>query len=281
MALMSMLKCNCVINRSCRFTYTLFKRNYSTGGELDLDLDEGRQTPILHYSPPTPQAWLVSFHTGQKLGIIDLHEDVFAAAPRLDIMHRVVVWQRARLRAGTAKTKDRGEVRGGGRKPRPQKGFGRARQGSIRAPHYRGGGVVHGPRGPVSYDYTLPKKVRSMGLRTALSVKYAQGDLCVVDSMEMDLHKTKGFTSLMKLHDWTSVLLVDGGDVDLNLCRATSNLQKVDVLPSRGLNVYSILLRDSLVLSLGAVRMLEERLLQDLRPAGMVQVPPPAVCSYP
>ena len=141
--------------------------------------------------------------------------------------------------------------------------------------------MVHGPRGPVSYDYTLPKKVRSMGLRTALSVKYAQGDLCVVDSLEMELHKTKGFLSLMQLHGWSSVLLVDGGDVNLNLCRATSNLQKVDVLPSRGLNVYSILLRDSLVLSLGAVRMLEERLLQGLRPAGMVQVPPPAVCSYP
>jgi large subunit ribosomal protein L4 len=99
-----------------------------------------------------------------------------------------------------------------------------------------------------------------MGLRTALSVKYAQGDLTIVDSFDMSSCKTKAFTSLMKLHNWNSVLLVDGDVVNANLCRATSNLPKVDVLPCKGANVYSILLRNKLVLSLGAVRLLEERL---------------------
>lgn len=235
----------------------------------NLIVREDLKKPILHFAPPPQQAWLTSFRTGKKMGILDLNENVFGASPRIDILHRVVVWQRAKMRAGTAKTKDRGEVRGGGRKPRKQKGSGRARQGSIRAPHYRGGGVVHGPRGPVSYDYTLPKKVRSMGLRTALSVKYAQGDLCIVDSLEMSRPKTNVFLSLMELHGWSSVLLVDG-DVNTNLCLATRNLQKVDVLPSKGLNVYNILLREDLVLTLGAVRMLEERLLRDIRPADML-----------
>lgn len=248
------------LSRSGSHIINLLRRQHSLCDNVESNL------PILHYGDSPRQAWLVSFLTGEKMGILDLDESVFGAPPRVDILHRVVVWQRAKRRAGTAKTKDRSEVRGGGRKPRPQKGFGRARQGSIRAPHFRGGGVVHGPRGPVSYDYTLPRKVRSMGLRTALSVKYAQGDLVIVDSLEMNVPKTKSFISLMELHGWNSVLMVDGGDVNLNLCRATSNLQKVDVLPSRGLNVYSILLRDSLVLSLGAVRMLEERLLKDLKP---------------
>lgn len=218
---------------------------------------------ILHYVPEPKQAWVRSFQTGEKLGIVELNNLVFGARPRLDILHRVVVWQRAKMRAGTAKVKTRGEVRGGGRKPRPQKGTGRARQGSIRAPHFIGGGVVHGPRGPVSYEYTLPKKVKRMGLRTALSVKFAQGDLFVVDSLQVSSPKTRDLVPLLENHGWSSVLLVDGGDLDHNLCRALLNLQKVNILPSRGLNVYSILLRDTLVLSIGAVRMLEEGLTKD------------------
>ena len=233
-------------------------------------LEKDLQRPIYHYVPPARQAWLTGFLSGHRLGIVDLDQSVFGASPRVDILHRVVVWQRAKMRAGNAKTKDRGEVRGGGRKPHRQKGTGKARLGSIRAPQCRGGGVVHGPRGPVSYDYTLPKKVRRIGLRTALSVKYAQGDLTIVDSFDMDQIKTKDFVSLMNLHKWSSVLLVDGGDVNKNLSYSTRNLQKVDVLPSRGLNVYSILLHNSLVLSLGALRLLEERLSEDLQPVKML-----------
>lgn len=251
---------------------SILMRSYHAITKIDSSIanseiqDIAKGKPLLHYAPPPKQGWLISFLTGKKMGIVDLDEMIFGAPPRLDILHRVVVWQCAKMRAGTAKTKNRGEVRGGGRKPHRQKGTGRARQGSIRAPHFRGGGVVHGPRGPISYDYSLPKKVCSMALRTALSVKFAQGDLTIVDTLETNSLKTKNFVSLMELHNWNSVLLVDGGDVNVSLCRATANLQKVDVLPSRGLNVYNILLRDKLVLSVGAVRMLEQRLVKAIKP---------------
>ena len=220
-------------------------------------------SPPTHYAPAPKQVWLKSLETGEKLAIVELHDFVFGVRPRIDIIHRVVVWQRAKIRAGTAKVKDRSEGRGGGKKPWRQKGLGKARHGSIRSPIWRGGGVVHGPRGPVSYDYTLPKKIRRLGLRSALSVKLSQGDLHIVDSLQLSSHKTKDFLALLEKRNWKSVLFVDGGDVDESMCRASANLQAVDILPSRGLNVYSILLRNTLVLTLGAVRMLEERLLQD------------------
>ena len=216
-----------------------------------------------HYKPPHKEVPLKSFQTGEVLGSVRLHHFVFGAPSRVDILHRVVVWQRAKRREGSAKVKDRSEVRGGGKKPWRQKGSGRARQGSIRAPHWRGGGVVHGPRGPKSYEYTLPKKVKRFGLRAALSIKYAQGDLTVVDTLQVASHRVREVLPILEREQWDSVLMVDGGDLDQNLCFATRNLEKVDVLPFRGLNVYSMLLRDKLVLSVGAVRLLEERLLQD------------------
>ena len=216
-----------------------------------------------HYKPEHKEAPVKSFETGRVLGVVRLHPFVFGAPPRVDVLHRIVVWQRAKRREGSAKVKDRGEVSGGGRKPWKQKGSGRARQGSIRAPQWRGGGVVHGPRGPRSYDYTLPTKVKNLGLRAALSIKYAQGDLTVVDALQVPSDSVSEVLPILEREEWGSVLMVDGGDVDQNLCHATCDLQQVDVLPSRGLNVYSMLFRDKLVLSVGAVTMLEERLLQD------------------
>ena len=229
------------------------KRGYSSQPLVLSCTDHVIRTPL--------EAWVLNLTTGNKLGIIALNERIFGTSLRLDILQRVVVWQLAKKRAGTAKVKDRSEVRGGGRKPWPQKGFGRARQGSIRAPHWRGGGVVHGPRGPVSYNYTLPKKVRSLGLRSALSLKYGQGDLHIVDSLSLDNHKTKHLLNILNTNNWKSVLFVDGGNtVDSNIALASQNLPEVDVLPSIGLNVYNILQRQTLVLSLGAVHLLEERL---------------------
>ena len=228
--------------------------------EKSADADTESHGVVKHYTPLPKQVWVKSLESGDKLALMELDHFVFGTRPRVDILHRVVVWQRARMRAGTAKVKDRSEVSGGGRKPWRQKGSGQARQGSRRAPHWRGGGRVHGPRGPVSYDYSLPSNVRSLGLRAALSIKYAQGDLHIVDSLELSSSKTTHLLSILDKHKWQSVLFVDGGDVDVNMCKASSNVTKVDALPSRGLNVYSILLRDSLVLSVGAVRMLEERL---------------------
>ena len=228
------------------------------------EADSTAHAPLpLHYKPPHKEAPLKSFETGNVLGVVKLHPFVFGAPPRVDILHRVVVWQRAKRREGSAKVKTRGEVRGGGRKPWKQKGSGRARQGSIRAPHWRGGGVVHGPRGPKSYEYTLPQKVKNLGLRAALSIKYAQGDMIIVDALQAPSHRLREILPILEREQWKSVLMVDGGDVNKNLCYATRNLEKVDVLPSHGLNVYSMLLRDKLVLSVGAVLMLEQRLLQD------------------
>lgn len=221
------------------------------------------QSKSSYYTPDPIQAWVKSLETGEKLGILNLNSFVFGTRPRIDILQRVVIWQLAKRRAGTAKVKDRSEVRGGGRKPWSQKGLGRARQGSIRAPQWRGGGVVHGPRGPVSYEYTLPKKVRRLGLRAALSIKYSQGDLHIVDSLQLSSHKTTHLLSVLEKHGWNSVLFVEGGDVDKNMSLASSNLKKIDVLSSISLNVYNILLRDTLVLTTGAVYMLEERLLMD------------------
>ena len=217
----------------------------------------------LHYKPEHKEAPLKSFLSGEVLGMVKLHQFVFGAPARVDILHRVVVWQRAKRRAGLAKVKDRSEVRGGGRKPWQQKGTGRARQGSTRAPQWRGGGVVHGPRGPKSYEYTLPKKVKNLGLRAALSIKYAQGDLTIVDALQVPSDKASDILPIFERENWKSVLLVDGGDIDTNLCCAIDDMDKVDVLPSRGLNVYSMLLRDKIVLSFGAVQLLQERLLQD------------------
>lgn len=208
-----------------------------------------------------PETWLTRFQTGERLGIIKLDKKIFDYSPRLDLLQRVVVWQLARKRAGTAKVKTRGEVRGGGRKPLRQKGTGRARQGSIRAPHFRGGGVVHGPRGNKEYDYSLPKKVKSLGLCTALSVKYSQNDLIIVDDFTTKDHKTKTLLEVLALHDLKSVLFVEGGHfVNLPFVLAGKNIPQVDILPTIGINVVSILKREKLVLSLGALRMLEERL---------------------
>lgn len=212
-----------------------------------------------------PETWLTSFETGERLGIFKLDNRVFSCSPRLDILQRVVIWQLAKKRAGTAKVKTRGEVRGGGRKPRPQKGQGRARQGSIRAPHWKGGGVVHGPRGNVDYSYTLPKKVKALGLCTALSVKYAQNDLMVVDDLTVNNNSTKNLLRILDIHGLKSVLLVDGGDcVNMSIALSGGNIPHVDMLPSTGMNVVSILSRDKLVLTLGAVRMIEDRLCNQL-----------------
>ena len=229
-------------------------RGFSSFGSISpiqKDWDEHRQ----------PETWLTRFETGERLGIFKLDNRVFSYSPRLDILQRVVIWQLAKKRAGTAKVKTRGEVRGGGRKPWQQKGSGRARQGSIRAPHWKGGGVVHGPRGNTDYSYTLPRKVKALGLCTALSIKYAQNDLLVVDDLTVNNNSTKNLLRILDIHGLRSVLLVDGGDsVNMSIALSGGNIPHVDLLPITGINVVNILSRDKLVLTLGAVRMIEDRL---------------------
>lgn len=217
------------------------------------------------------QAWVESLrgYEQERVGLAELHPDVFATAPRLDVLHQVAVWQKNFKRISYAKTKTRAEVRGGGRKPWQQKGSGRARHGSIRSPIWRGGGIAHGPRGPTSYYYMLPMKVRALGLKVALSVKLAQDDLHVVDSLELPTADPQYLTELARYRRWgPSVLLVDLTHEGMpeSVVEATARLKTFNLLPAVGLNVHSMLKHQSLVLTLPAVAFLEEKLLwQDSR----------------
>lgn len=190
---------------------------------------------------------------------VTLDPRVFGLPLRTDIIHDVVRWQRAKKRAGTAKAKDRSEVRGGGRKPRPQKGQGRARIGSIRAPNQRGGGVVHGPR-PRSFAFSLNKKIRALGLKVALSAKLREGKLMIVDKLEAEEPKVKPFVQLLDKYKWRSVLMVDEYR-DYNVKMSVRNLHRILLLPHLGANVYDIVHREKLILTVSAVELLQKRLL--------------------
>jgi large subunit ribosomal protein L4 len=190
-------------------------------------------------------------------GTADLPDEIFAAVPRPDIMARVVHWQLQKRRAGTHRVKGMGEVSGTTKKPYKQKGTGNARQGSLRAPQFRTGGVVHGPV-VRDHGFSLPKKVRRLGLISALSQKQADGKLVVVDSVVAS-SKTKELAAKLKALGWSSTLFIDH-EVDQNFARASANIHKVDVLPTIGANVYDILQHDVLVLTTAAVEGLKERL---------------------
>ena len=193
-------------------------------------------------------------------GEVELNDAVFAAPVRADLMQRTVRWQLAKRQAGTHKTKTVGEISGSTRKPWKQKGSGRARTSSLRSPQFRGGAIIFGPT-PRSHAHKLPKKIRSMALRSALSSKQAEGKLKIVDVVTMKNAKTtKLADQLAKLDLPSSVLLIDGPEIDENFARAARNIAGLDVLPTQGANVYDILRRDTLVLTKNAVEQLEARL---------------------
>ena len=195
----------------------------------------------------------------KTVGEIELDEAVFGVTPRKDILARMVNWQLAKRRAGTHKAKGISDVSGTTKKPYRQKGTGRARQGSLRSPQFRGGGVVFGPV-VRSHAHDLPKKVRQLALRCALSAKQRDGKLIVVDSVAADSPKTAALAERLEKLGFKSVLIVAGQQLDENFRRAAANLVGVDVLPQAGANVYDILRRDTLVLSRDAVQHLEARL---------------------
>jgi len=192
------------------------------------------------------------------VGSTELPDEYFAATPRADIMARVVHWQQAKRRAGTHKVKGMGEVSGTTKKPYKQKGTGNARQGSLRAPQFRTGGVVHGPV-VRDHGYSLPKKVRRLGLISALSQKAADGKLVVLDAAKAAAPKTKDLAIKLKGLGWTSALVIDA-DVDGNFALATSNIHGFDVLPGAGANVYDILRHDVLAITAAGVEALTARL---------------------
>src|ERR1700722_15044105 len=195
----------------------------------------------------------------ESVGEIELDDSIFGVAVREDLIYRAVNWQLAKRRSGNHKTKGISEISGTTKKPYKQKGTGRARQGSLRSPQFRGAPVLFRPA-PRSHEFDLQKKVRALGLKTALSAKQAEGKLVVIDAATVTEAKTKLLRGRLDAFGWESVLFIDGTTIDEGFARAARNIPKVDVLPQQGANVYDILRRDVLVLTQAAVECLEARL---------------------
>lgn len=199
--------------------------------------------------------------SGAVVGTIDLSDDVFAIEPNQQALFDAIVMQQAGRRQGTAKTKGRSEVRGGGRKPYRQKGTGRARQGSIRAPQYRGGGTVFGPN-PRNYAYRLNKKVRRLALKSALSEKVLEEAMNVMDKLELNAPKTKDFVAIVDaIQAPHKTLFVVGEDEDnTNAFLSARNLPGVSMMTSKGINVYDLVNANKIVVTRAAVKEIEEAL---------------------
>ncbi|EJF96094.1 50S ribosomal protein L4 [Bartonella taylorii] len=195
---------------------------------------------------------------GNEAGKLKVSEAIFGLVPREDILQRVILWQLARRQQGTHQSQGRSDVSRTGAKMFKQKGTGRARHSSARAPQFRGGGKAHGPV-TRSHAHDLPKKIRALGLRLALSAKLKAKDLIVVDALSVKDAKTKMLVSHFSKLGIDNALLIGGKEIDINFSRAASNIPNVDILPIQGINVYDILRRSKLVLSKEAVEFLEER----------------------
>ena len=195
----------------------------------------------------------------KKVGEVELNDALFGLEVKKHILHDVVKMQLANRRAGTACTKTRTEVRGGGAKPYRQKGTGRARAGTNNSPLWRGGGVTFGPK-PRDYSYKLPKKVRKLGVRMALSARFSENNMIVLDGFDLVDIKAKQFAEVMKKLNIENGLIVIPGKNE-NLEKSSRNVQGYKVIPADGLNVYDILLHRSLVLLQPCLGQLEERLL--------------------
>ncbi len=200
----------------------------------------------------------VKTFAGESAGSVELDEAIFGLEPRADILARMVRWQLAKRRAGTHAVKNRAEIWRTGKKMYKQKGTGNARHGSARVPQFRGGGRAFGPQ-VRSHEHDLPKKVRALALRHALSTKAKGQTLIVVDDARLDAPKTKELKDQFGKLGLGSALIIAGAEVDTNFGLAARNLPNIDVLPVQGINVYDILRRDTLVLTRAAIDALEAR----------------------
>ena len=204
------------------------------------------------------KADVVSMNTDSS-DTIELPDDIFGLEPRADILHRVVRWQRAKAQQGTHKAKTRSETNYSKRKIYRQKGTGRARHGDRNAPIFRKGGMYKGPV-PRSHAHDLPKRVRKLGLKHALSAKAGSDELVVLETAELESGKTAELEAALAKFGWRRTLIIDGASVDPGFARAASNLQWLDILPGQGANVYDILRRDTLVITKAGLESLQERL---------------------
>jgi len=195
---------------------------------------------------------------GEQVGDIELSDAVFGIEPNKHVLHDAVVMQQASQRQGTHKVKGRSEVRGGGAKPWRQKGTGRARHGSIRSPIWRGGGVTFGPT-PRSYAYNLPKKVRRLAMRSALSTKLIAEEIIVLDELVMQQPKTKEIATMLdKLKSDRKALIVSAEGLDSNVAISTRNIPGVKYIQASGINVLDVLSHDKLIITKEAARKVEE-----------------------
>ncbi|HOA90461.1 MAG: 50S ribosomal protein L4 [Bacillota bacterium] len=195
---------------------------------------------------------------GKQVGELQLNDKVFGAEVNKSLMHEVVVMHLARQRVGTAATKTRSMVRGGGRKPWRQKGTGRARQGSIRAPQWRKGGIVFGPQ-PRDFSYTMPKKARRAALCSALSAKVQSNNLIVLDDWQIDAPKTKEVVKVLKnLNLDGKKALIVTADNDAVMYKSARNIEKVAAMEARNLNTYEVLNYETLIMTKDAVAKVEE-----------------------
>ncbi|OAH59326.1 MULTISPECIES: 50S ribosomal protein L4 [Bacillaceae] len=195
--------------------------------------------------------------TGSEVGDIELNDAVFGIEPNEHVVFEAVVMQRASLRQGNHKVKGRSEVRGGGRKPWKQKGTGRARQGSIRSPQWRGGGIVFGPN-PRSYSYKLPKKVRRLALKSALSSKVQEQNILVLETLSFDAPKTKEFVTVLNNLSVDSKALIVTDTVNEFVALSARNIPGVTVVEAAGINILDLLGHDKLIMTKAAVEKVEE-----------------------
>ncbi len=195
----------------------------------------------------------------KAVGETPLDKDIFGLDPRPDLIKRVIEWQLAKAMAGTHAAKTVSQVSGTTRKPFKQKGTGNARQGSLRSVHMRGGGVSHGPQ-VRSHAFSLPKKIRKLGLKHALSAKYAEGKLLILSQNDIKATKTAALNKALKAFGEGSFFIVDGNELNVNFARSTTNLHHVGLVPQIGANVYDIIRHDYLILTETGLSALEKRL---------------------
>ncbi|OGR01779.1 MAG: 50S ribosomal protein L4 [Deltaproteobacteria bacterium RIFOXYD12_FULL_50_9] len=195
----------------------------------------------------------------EKVGEVQLNDELFCVEINPHIIHEIVLMQLANRRSGTASTKTKAEVSGSNKKPWRQKGTGRARSGDKRSPLWRGGGVSFGPK-PRSYSYSLPKKVRKLGLRMALSARFEEKNMIVLNDFQLEEIKTKKFMNVMNSFQIQNALIVTP-DENNDLLKSSRNIPGIKVIPTSGLNVYDVMLHKNLVLLQPCLSQLEERLL--------------------
>ena len=195
--------------------------------------------------------------TGTQTGTVEVKDTVFGIEPNQAVLHEVLTAELAAARQGTAATKTRAMVRGGGRKPFKQKGTGRARQGSIRAVQWVGGGVAFAPK-PRSYNYTLPKKVRRLAMKSALTSKVQANEMIVLDALTMDAPKTKEFATILNNVNAAKKALVVMAEKNENVIKSAANIPNVETALVNTINVYDILKYDSFIITTDAVKKVEE-----------------------